>query len=370
MRCKSILDAAVLTLSLAMSGTVAAQGGLKTGKIGVIVQLSGVAADFGTGVQHAVEIAKQELKDAGVVSLDVFYEDHQQQAQLALIGFEKLVDQRDVTAVLANASPVVLALAPVAAERKRLVYNFAAVSPKLRGVSSWVINGTPTADKDGRELALYIAKRLGLKTAAIIHVNDQYGVSTAEFFKQEYEAAGGKVVAIESNDSGVLDMRTQLLKIKSANPQALVNLSNIPENGYVVAQAREIGLPAKIFANQFIMDPQNLKIAGEAMNGVRGVSLQFDPERSPIAKQLNTKFTTRAGRAPSVTDALAYDGARLVGEAIAKVGNDPRAVRDYIVKVKDWPGAVGKINFDADGSIQLNVSYFEFANGKPVWTNP
>jgi hypothetical protein len=32
--------------------------------------------------------------------------------------------------------------------------------------------------------------------------------------------------------------------------------------------------------------------------------------------------------------------------------------------VKDWPGAVGKINFDADGTILLNFSQYEIVNRK------
>lgn len=364
------MTATLVVSSLALSGAALAQQALRTGKIGVIVQMSGVSADFGVGTQHAIEIAKQELNDKRVANLQVFYEDHQQQPQLALVGFEKLVDRNDVTAVIANASPVILALAPVAEERKKLLYNFAGVSPKLRSLNRWVVNGAALSDIDGSELALYMVKKLGLKTAAVIHVDDQFGTSVAEYFRKAFKDAGGKIVDVQTNAVGALDMRTQLLKIKSANPEALVILNNIPEEGYTVAQAREIGLNAKIFSNAFMMDPQNVKVAGAAINGVRGVSLQFDPERSPLAKEFVTKFRQRAGRDPSITDALAYDGARLLGEAIQKVGNDPRAVRDYIIKVKDWPGAIGKINFDADGNVQLGVSYYEFVNGKPVFGNP
>ncbi|HXX82358.1 MAG TPA: ABC transporter substrate-binding protein [Casimicrobiaceae bacterium] len=364
------MTALLTSFSMLVAGTAVGQQGLKTGKVGVIVQLSGVSGDFGVGVQHAVEIAKQELADNKIIDLQVFYEDHQQQAQLALVGFEKLVDRNDVSVVIANASPVILALAPVAEERKRLVYNFAGVSPKLRSLNRWVINGAALSDRDGSELAQYMVKKLGLKTAAVLHVDDQFGTSVAEYFQNAYKAAGGKIVDVESNPVGALDLRTQLLKIKAANPEALVILNNIPEEGYSVAQAREIGITAKIFSNTFMMDPQNVKAAGAAINGVRGMSLQFDPERSPIAKEFATKFAKKAGRPPAITDVLAYDGARLIGEAMQKVGNDPRAVRDYIVKVKDWPGAIGKINFDAEGNILLDMSQYEFVNGKPVFTNP
>src|SRR5436190_1187739 len=107
---KAYFTAALTALSLALPIGAVAQQGLKTGKVGVIVQLSGVSADFGVGVQHAIEIAKQELADKGIINLQAFYEDHQQQAQLALVGFEKLVDRNDVPVIIANASPVILAL--------------------------------------------------------------------------------------------------------------------------------------------------------------------------------------------------------------------------------------------------------------------
>jgi branched-chain amino acid transport system substrate-binding protein len=363
------MSGALVLSSLVLSGAVLAQQ-VRSAKIGVIVQMSGVSADFGVGTQHAVEIAKQELADKKIANLQVFYEDHQQQAQLALVGFEKLVDRNDVMAVIANASPVILALSPVAQERKKLVYNFAGVSPKLRSLSPWVVNGAALADIDGAALADLMIKKHGVKTAAVLHVDDQFGTSVAEYFQKVFKAAGGRIVDVQSNAVGALDLRTQLLKIKAANPDGVVILNNIPEEGYSVAQAREIGLTAKLFSNTFMMDPQNVKVAGAAINGVRGASLRFDPERSAIAKEFTAKFKQKAGRDPSITDALAYDGTRLIGEAIQKVGTDPKAVRDYIVKVKDWPGAIGGMTFDADGNVQLGVMYYEFVNGKPVFSNP
>src|SRR4051794_35535163 len=66
---RSCIAAVLAALSMTLAAGALAQQGLKTGKIGVIVQLSGVSADFGVGVQHAVEIAKQELAEKGIVNL-------------------------------------------------------------------------------------------------------------------------------------------------------------------------------------------------------------------------------------------------------------------------------------------------------------
>jgi branched-chain amino acid transport system substrate-binding protein len=345
-------------------GSASAQERSKTGQIGVLVQLTGVSGQFGVQVQQAVNIAVREMKEAGTVDLRVFYEDHQTQPQLALTGFEKLIDVHDVTAVMSNGSSILLAIGPVANERQRLILNIAGVTPKLRTLKPWVINIIPTADVDGRQLARLVHDTYGFKKAAGIHVNAEYGIASMEVFRDEFKKLGGEIIATESHPGGVVDMRTQLLKLKSANPEAVVIFSNEGENPYVVAQAREVGISGELFGTSFMVREAHFAVAGDAMNGLKGVGFRFDPEATPETIAFVKKYTEAYGSAPDISGVLAYDGAKLLGEAISKVGNDPAAVRKYIVSVKDWPGAVGKINFDADGTILLNFSQYEIVNRK------
>jgi branched-chain amino acid transport system substrate-binding protein len=349
--------------AVALGGT--ARAAVKSGKMGVIVQLTGSSAPYGIGVQHGIEIARQELKDKGIIDLQVFYEDHQQQPQLAVQGFQKLVDIRGVTVVMANSSPINLALNPFAKEREVLIYNYNAVSPALRQLAPWIINGNPLADVDSNLLAKFIISD-GRRTVAVLSQKDDFGEAVSAAFVHSYQAAGGKIVAHEVSDERVFDMRTQLYKIKSVNPEALVVFLNIPENGYSVAQAREIGLPAAIYANQFLLAPDNYKVAGDAMNGVKGVSPKFDPH-GPNANDFTAKFNKAAGRDPQPSDAFAYDGARMIGEAMAEAGDGPQAIRKRILAVKDWPGAIGNYNFDTDGVAQLPFQYYEILNQRPVF---
>lgn len=367
MKVKKAFVALAAAFSMALGLGASAQD-LPQGKVGVIVQLSGTSAQFGLGVQKAVQVAQQDLKERSVIDLTVHYEDHQQQAQLGLLGFEKLVDNYDVPVVIANASPVVLAIGPAAADREVLVYNFAAVSPRIRELAPWVVTGTPTAERDAVELASYMYNELNLRNPAIIHVNDQNGVTFTEAFSNAFTSHGGKIAAVEMNEQAAVDMRTQLIKIKNANADALVILSNIPEGGYIAAQAKELGLNLPLFSNTFIMDPENFRVGGGALNGLRGVTLAFVPDAHPNTAEFAKKFEVLAGRAPSVTEALAYDGTMLVGEAIAKVGEDPAAIREYIVSVKDWDATTGKFNFDKDGMVELGMSKFEIVDGKPVFS--
>jgi branched-chain amino acid transport system substrate-binding protein len=204
----------------------------------------------------------------------------------------------------------------------------------------------------------------GVKSVGLINVNDQNGITFAAAFIKAYEALGGKILAHETNESSAVDMRTQLLKINATKPEALVVFSNIPENAYTVAQAREMGMTRPIFSNTFIIDPETFKVAGSALNGVMGVTMRFDPNRSPAAKSFSEKFKARSGRDPSISEALAYDGVKLVAEAMSKVGNDPKAIRDYIVSVKDWPGVSTTFNFDENGILKVNLTPFEIADGK------
>lgn len=350
--------------SVALPGLSYAQD--KKGKLGVIVQLTGSSATYGIGIQHAIEIARQEMKEAGLIDLETFYEDHQQQPQLAVQGFQKLADLQEVKVVMANASPINLAINPFAAESEILVYNYNAVSPALRALAPWIINGNPLADVDGQKLAAYIVSQ-GHTTVGVISQNSEFGEAVSAAFIASYEAAGGKAIAHEVSDERAFDMRTQLLKIKDAAPQALVIFLNIPEGGYTVAQAKEIGLEAQIYSNQFMLSPDNVKVSGDAMNGLKGVAPKFDPT-APNAKGFVEKFTAAAGREPQPSDAFAYDGARMIGEAMAAVGEDSKAIREYILAVKDWPGAVGNYNFDADGVADLPFQYYEVVDQKAVYS--
>lgn len=222
------------------------------------------------------------------------------------------------------------------------------------------------ADVDGKKPAEYIVNQ-GHMTVSVISQNSDFGDAVSAAFIRFYEAAGDKTVAHEVSDERVFDMRTQLLKIKDAAPQALVIFLNIPEGGYTVAQAREIGLQSQIYANQFLLAPDNFKVEGDAMNGAKGISSKFDVE-APNAKPFVTKFTAVAGRAPQPTEAFVYDGARMIGEAMAAVGEDPHAIRKYILAVKDWPGATGNDNFDSDGVADLPFEYYEVVDQKAVFS--
>jgi branched-chain amino acid transport system substrate-binding protein len=360
------LPARLLGTAGAMAGLLLLTGQavadeLETANIGVIVQLTGASADYGKGIQTAVEMAKDTLKADGIINLQVFYEDSQQSPQVSVTAFQRLIDQHGIVAVMANGSPVNLALNTVAKSRHVIVYNFNAVSPALRNLGEWIINGNALGDQDGAVLSKYMLAH-GKKSAGLISENSEFGVAVGDAFNKAYEAGGGKIVDRESNDEGNVDLRTQLLKIKNANPDSLVIFANIPENGYAIAQAKEVGLDVPVFANEFLPTPSNYKVAGAALTGVKGVSPKFDPAASG-AKDFTDKFTRMDGRAPTASDALAYDGARLLGEAIAKVGTDSQAIRKRILTVKDWPGAVGKFNFDSDGVAVLPFSIYEITDG-------
>jgi hypothetical protein len=56
-----------------------------------------------------------------------------------------------------------------------------------------------------------------------------------------------------------------------------------------------------------------------------------------------------------------------VGEAMSKVGSDPKAVRDYIVSVKDWPGVSSSFNFDESGILKVDLTPFEIVDGKATF---
>ena len=66
------------------------------------------------------------------------------------------------------------------------------------------------------------------------------------------------MVANESHPPGTTDMRTQLIKIQAAAPDATAVLSNTGEIAHIVKQARELDLQGDIMGADSASFPQRV----------------------------------------------------------------------------------------------------------------
>lgn len=363
---RALLSAASITL-LAASHTVAAQGKPSEIVVGSTLPLTGVGAFYGETARNGAVLAVKHINAAGGINgtpFRVAFEDSKLEPKEAVTSLQKLIDVHKIRIVMTAGSPVVLAQTPISRERKVLLANLAATSPRLRREGDYLFNFHLLADTEAELLADIVAREY--KEYAILNVESDYGVDFVEALTKAMDKKGVKLVAREQHKVGAVDFRTQMIKLKAANAPALISISNVTETGHVANQLREVGVKSQVFGPSMAASPNNLKIAPEAMNGWKGVMVAFDPTGNDKAKAFAEAYQKEYGAAPNVFAAINYDTTQILAQAIKAAGNDPDAVRKYLLGAKGLSGVMGDMEFDADRTIRFAPARWTVKDGKLV----
>jgi branched-chain amino acid transport system substrate-binding protein len=213
--------------------------------------------------------------------------------------------------------------------------------------------------------AKYLAYIKNVKTVAILYEKNDYSQALAKDFWDQYEKEGGKVVAAETALQGDKDFKTQLTKIKGANPEALYIPNYVAEIAQILEQAKQLGINAKIYSADGFSNPDIFKLAGNLANGVIFTQVAEQPA-SNVRKNFEAKYEKRWGEKPDAFSLNSYDAANIILNSIAATSLksadtlqiDRDKVRDLVAQTKDYEGASGKITFTDNGDLVGNIGIY------------
>ena len=92
----------------------------------------------------------------------------------------------------------------------------------------------------------------------------------------------------------------------------------------------------------------------------------------PGVKKAVAKFQAAYGKPPLNYHITSYDGVMVIADAIKKVGNaeDRDAIAKAVSQLKDFPGLVGKISYDAERLPVRELFWTKVKDGKWVLYQP
>ena len=328
--------------------------------------LSGTTAAFGEASRGGVELALEDIKKADGINgaeLQVLFEDNELLPEASITAYQRTIGKDPVTVMTAGSS-VVLALAPLAEQDGIMLANIGAQSPALISPDvPLVYNFIPTSAAEASRLATRLTEDEGITKVAILSVDNDYGKDTAEAFVAAFEGAGGTISAHEIHELAGTDMRTQLTKIKASDAEAVVFVSNVGEVGHAVAQAEELGIDLPRYGFTYALSPDNFEIAGDAMNGMKGVAVSFVND-DETATSFATRYEDAYGTWPNVTAAVSYDATMIIADGLREVGNDREALIDYIAHVKGHEGVLGTTNMTPERQSDFPLNEFMIVDGE------
>ncbi len=318
-------------------------------KVGFIGPLSGPAASYGDSQKKGVELALSEINRSENL-MQVTFEDSQLDPDKASLAARKLIDVNGVSAILGEtASTSTLTILPLAERAKVLVLSPLASSVKLTGASPYFFRVSPS-DSFQASVAAQFASKQGWKKAGVIFTDDDWGRALAEAFSADFKTRGGSVVVSDGLARETKDLRTALTKARTAGADFLYIPVHPDSGGPLLVQARELGLKLPILGTDSFSEPTIVEYAKASADGVFYVmaAQPAGPEWQAFAKA----FQVRYGEKANYNAAAAYDATKLLAQALRQApSRSGDALKDELLKVKDYKGASGRITFDSKGDV-------------------
>jgi len=337
-------------------------------KIGATLPLSGDAAVWGKNTKEGIDLAVEEINAKGGVlgrKLEIVYEDTRALPKDGVSAYHKLVSIDKVNAIIDDSvSSVTLAMAPLAKRDQVVILATGATAPKISEAGVFRIWNSDSYE--GEVIANYAFGKLGLRRVAILYINNDYGKGLESVFKELFTAHGGQIAASEGFGQSSTDIRAQLSKIKSANPDGLYLVGYPKEIPIALRQSKELGLTAKLLGTVAMHDPQLIQTAGAAAEG-----LVFPYPKKPTgeqAKDFKMNFRKKYGKDPGITSDVGYDAAKMIAAAIANTGNSTgEHIRKGLRLLVDYQGASGVMTFDKNGDVHKPMGMMAVTRGEFTW---
>lgn len=315
-------------------------------RIGLIFPQTGNVAVAGEFVRTGAVLAVDGINKAGGVKgrpLELVFEDDSCDAKKAVTSFQKLAEVDNVSAVIGPfCSGSALATAPIADSLGVVELTSGAATPLLTKSGDFVFRISPSDDFQAMFLADEVAKRYD--SIAILYLQNQQATDMKDVFVRSFK---GNITSIESFTDSDSDIRSQLGKLASSDPQAIVVLVFPAQYGLVTRQLKELGVDLPLFASHTFETPESLKLGPDAQRYV--YSIQSYDSSSPAASDFIESYVSRFNSTPSVWSAYTFDAVGLISDAISSCGEDAYCIKGWLYSVNGREGVTGVISFDTNG---------------------
>ena len=348
-------SAAITALALAATApfTVHAQV-----KVGITLSATGPAASLGIPQKNSVALLPKTI---GGKSVEYIVLDDATDATNAVKNMRKLITEDHVDVVLGSSiTPNSLAMVDVASELSTPMISMAAsakIVEPMDAKHAWVFK-TPQNDALMASAIVDHMVASGVKTVGFIGFSDAYGQGWYTEFSKAAEAKGIKIVANEGFARADTSVTGQVLKLMSANPDAILIAGAGTPAALPEKTLRERGYKGKYYQTHGVANADFLRVCGADCNGtilpagpilVAAQLPDSNASKAPALKYV-TEYEAAYGPGSVATfGAHLYDAGLLLQKAIpealktAEPGTPAfrKALRDGLEAITNLPATHG-----------------------------
>lgn len=218
----------------------------KTIKIGIFGPLSGPNMAYGFDVVNAAKMYYDKInKEGGIHGRKIEYvvEDDRCNANDLVAAVKKLVEQDQVFMLNGGSCSAAVVAAKDYVVRNKVPYLMlnASGDGALFPPTDYIFGAYSISQYAvGGAMIEFAAKQFGAKTVAYINHDDAYGAWNLEGSKKDAEVNGVKLV-VESVNPSINDVTAPFLKVRAANPDAILLVTYARPAALLIKKAQEMG---------------------------------------------------------------------------------------------------------------------------------
>ena len=360
--------ASVLGLELAGCGQ---SGPSNEWMVGAFLSLTGGDAQFGIDTQQGIQIAVEQINEAGGIKnkkMKVLFEDDKSLPNEVTNKVQQLIDRDKVVALLGEVASSRSKPGGIVASQKKIpMITPSSTNADVTKVGEWVFRVCFVDEFQGRVGAEFCVKTLGKKKIGLMFAeNDLYSSGLANEFKKVIAELGGEIVKEAKFTDSETNFSTFINEMKAASPEVIYAPVYYKQMVQMNRQAINAGLTSDIFVggDGWSGDEVLLKeMTGAHFTDHHAPDIPWD-----VSKKFVAVYEGKHKKKPSSLAAMGYDAALVLADAIKRAKEDtPKGIRDAIAETKNVPGVSGMITIDADRNAQKPIVVVQIKDGSTAY---
>jgi len=372
---KSILAIAAVLVAMLMCGGML-YAASDDYRVGGIFSVTGKASWLGEPEKKTAEMLVEKINAAGGINghkLKLYIEDDQGDNTAAVNAAKKLINKNKVCAIIGpSVSGATMAILPVMQEAKIPLVSCAAAAVIVEPVAErkWIFK-TPQKDSDAvRRIYEHMISK-GIKDVGLITGTTGFGNAGRTQLKDLAPEYKMNIVADETYGPADTDMTAQLVNIRNAKAQAVINWSIVPAQSIVPKNMKQLNMTIPLYQSHGFGNIKYVEAAGEAAEGIifpagrllAVDTLSDDNPQKAVLSAYKAEYEAKYNEPVSTFGGHAYDALSIVVKALEKVGDDPAKIRDAIETI-EFVGTGGVFKFSAEDHTGLDKNAFEMLTVK------
>ncbi|WP_342640465.1 ABC transporter substrate-binding protein [Rhodoligotrophos ferricapiens] len=346
--------------------------------LGSIQALSGPVASWGVPIANGLRMAVDDINSEGGIhgrKLRIILEDDQYDPRKTLQAADKLIKHDKIFAFLCNlGTPQNLALVKVV-ERTGVPLIF----PQTADPKAW----TPISKlrfgflfpnpEQGVIITRYLLDTKKYTKLGVIYQDDELGKSYLSGIEQELEKRGVELAASASIKRNEIDASSQVMKLKAAGVDAIIQASVIPVAVAVLKERAKLNWDVDVVITSSGYATSVVSLAGAAAEGAYAmgqVPVPY-PDLSPELADWNKRYQERFGEPADLGALFGYQTTLLIKQGLEKAGKDLTvdSLAAGLEQIKDYTDFFGTVPYSLSKDDHLaahGVFLFQVKNGRWV----